>query len=472
MYIRRLDDLVFKKGDVVWLDTDEDFAADFQAQGYMVIAKPILNSGNLTVLDYLKKVTNYEHLYQKVITNDLTSLDEKKFVSLGGFNFYQEILNAMDKMKIRINLKDYVCDLNNLTKTALLFLGARLVNQDKFYLDNIDLNLNEQAKKWLLDYMMDSSEVYVIKSEDADFIRKATNKIVDSNLDVFDFGYDVYNGYIKEQQNARLKENKNVKRKREKIALQLDMLLRWKAKGEQYCPKDNNKSQTFRASEGLVKTTKRIAELNGLYESLEYKPEIGYDFLNENGLPIILEDLMVNQEKINGQINYGEVLSLDGKEHDLRMFLDVLKGKVRPLSGDVYNFTGRDFITDDLQSNSDLEKTVFERLNLKNKSFDDVTRLFAKYDIPINFVYEIYGDLDVRRRVLANILKLGFMDEDNLIIENVKGLSVNEALLLKEMISFCTGTVVLDSKVTSSDKILDLSSGLFSRGNKVKRLTK
>ena len=63
------------------------------------------------------------------------------------------------------------------------------------------------------------------------------------------------------------------------------------------------------------------------------------------------------------------------------------------------------------------------------------------------------------------------MDEDNLIIENVKGLSVNEALLLKEMISFCTGTVVLDSKVTSSDKILDLSSGLFSRGNKVKRLT-
>ena len=49
---------------------------------------------------------------------------------------------------------------------------------------------------------------------------------------------------------------------------------------------------------------------------------------------------------------------------------------------------------------------------------------------------------------------------------------MNEALLLKEMISFCTGTVVLDSKVTSSDKILDLSSGLFSRGNKVKRLTK
>ena len=35
MYIRRLDDLVFKKGDVVWLDTDEDFAADFQAQGTM-----------------------------------------------------------------------------------------------------------------------------------------------------------------------------------------------------------------------------------------------------------------------------------------------------------------------------------------------------------------------------------------------------------------------------------------------------
>lgn len=423
-------------------------------------------------LRLFKKVTDYNSLFDKAVINELDAFDEKRFSFLGGFDFYGEILNVMKEMKIRIDLNSLVKDLDNLSMTKLLLLGEKLCNNKNFYLDNVDINLNEQAKRWLIGYIENDDGIYIIKSKDADFIRRIVNRVMNENFDVYDFSYDVYRSYITSLQEQIRKENKEINQKRKNIALQIQNLLVWKAKGEEFSLKDNDKSKAFKANEGLSKVTKRIAKLNNELKEMNEIPEIYYSDLKETGLPIILDDLKISNIKINGQISYGETLSLNGVDKDSDLFLKVLTGKMVPISGEVYNFTGEDFITDDLINNLDLDMTVFEKLNLTNCNFDDVNILFNKYDIPINFVYKVYGDLNINQKILANILKLGFINKGNLIIKNSKYLGMEETFLLKEMIDMFSGTTILDSCIINGDKVLDLSNGLFSLPNKVKRLTK
>ena len=341
-----------------------------------------------------------------------------------------------------------------------------------FILDNIDVNLNDDALKWLEGYLSNDKNIWIIKSSDIDFVKRTANKVLDSSR-IYDFSYDVYNAYLENLVIQRKREKKEILIKRQMIDEQIKKLLVWKAKGEQFTLRDHDKSLAGKNSDRSVKLTKKISKLNKKLCLLDYESDdLSYEGLKENGLPIILSDLVVTYPKINGQINYGETLCLDGFDSDREFFLKTLSGDIEPLSGDIYNFTGKDFKTINLDDTSDSDLNVYEKLGALERSFDEVTELFKRYDIPINLVYKDYGDLRRYEKFLVNILRIKFLDSENLIIEGADKIDGEREVLLQEMIDEYFGTVILASEEIIGDKRLNVSDGLFSYQKGQKRLTK
>ena len=132
----------------------------------------------------------------------------------------------------------------------------------------------------------------------------------------------------------------------------------------------------------------------------------------------------------------------------------------------------RDFKTINLDDTSDSDLNVYEKLGVLERSFDEVTDLFKRYDIPINFIYKDYGDLRRYEKILVNVLKIRFLESENLIIEGADKIDGEIEVLLQEMIDEYFGTVILASEEIIGDKRLNVSDGLFSYQKGQKRLTK
>lgn len=468
MYIKRLGNLVFRSGDKLWFAGD-DFILTLEKLGFKVLKDPTLRDYlEMNAFEYLQSVTLYNDILNKVLAGE----DDDEFTRLGGFDFYGEVLNCMKKMRVKINLAKKIQDLSNVNRLQLLILGEMLRGNNLFILDNIDVNLNDDALKWLEEYLLRDENIWIIKSLDIDFVKKGTNKVLNDSK-IYDFSYDVFDEYLNKLIIQRKREEKEILQKRQMISEQIKKLLNWKAKGEQFTLKDHDKSLASKNSDRSVKLTKKISKLNKKLCLLDYESDdLSYEGLKENGLPIILSDLVVTYPKINGQINYGETLCLDGFDSDREFFLKTLSGDIEPLSGDIYNFTGKDFKTINLDDTSDSDLNVYEKLGALERSFDEVTELFKRYDIPINFVYKDYGDLRRYEKILVNVLKIRFLESENLIIEGADKIDGEIEVLLQEMIDEYFGTVILASEEIIGDKRLNVSDGLFSYQNGQKRLTK
>ena len=446
-----------------------NFILALEGSGFRTLKDPTLKYYlEMNALEYLQEVTLYNDILNKVLAGE----QDDEFTRLGGFDFYGEVLNIMEKMRVKINLDSKIQDLSNVNRLQLLILGEILKGDNLFILDNIDVNLNDDALKWLEGYLSNDKNIWIIKSSDIDFVKRTANKVLDSSR-IYDFSYDVYNAYLENLVIQRKREKKEILIKRQMIDEQIKKLLSWKAKGEQFTLRDHDKSLAGKNSDRSVKLTKRISKLNKKLCSLgEEYDDLNYEGLKENGLPIILSDLVVTYPKINGQINYGETLCLDGFYSDRELFLKTLSGDIEPLSGDIYNFTGKDFKTINLDDTSDSDLNVYEKLGALERSFDEVTDLFKRYDIPVNFVYKDFGDLREYEKFLVNILRIKFLDSENLIIEGADKIDGELEILLQEMIDEYLGTVILASEDIIGDKRLNVSDGLFSYQNGQKRLTK
>ena len=469
MYIKRLGNLVFRSGDKLWFAGDDNFTLALEGSEFKTLNDPTLKDYlELSAFEYLQEVT----LYNDILNSVLAGERDDEFTKLGGFDFYGEVLNIMEKMHVKINLDSKIQDLSNVNRLQLLILGEILRGDNLFILDNIDVNLNDDALKWLEGYLSNDKNIWIIKSSDIDFVKRTANKVLDSSR-IYDFSYDVYNAYLENLVIQRKREKKEILMKRQMIDEQIKKLLVWKVKGEQFTLRDHDKSLAGKNSDRSVKLTKRISKLNKKLCSLgEGYDDLNYEGLKENGLPIILSDLVVTYPKINGQINYGETLCLDGFDSDREFFLKTLSGDIEPLSGDIYNFTGKDFKTINLDDTSDSDLNVYEKLGALERSFDEVTELFKRYDIPINFVYKDYGDLRRYEKILVNVLKIRFLESENLIIEGADKIDGEIEVLLQEMIDEYFGTVILASEEIKGDKRLNVSDGLFSYQKGQKRLTK
>lgn len=469
MYIKRLGNLVFRSGDKLWFAGDDNFILALEGSGFRTLKDPTLKYYlEMNALEYLQEVTLYNDILNKVLAGE----QDDEFTRLGGFDFYGEVLNIMEKMRVKINLDSKIQDLSNVNRLQLLILGEILKGDNLFILDNIDVNLNDDALKWLEEYLLRDENIWIIKSLDIDFVKKGTNKVLNDSK-IYDFSYDVYNAYLENLVIQRKREKKEILIKRQMIDEQIKKLLSWKAKGEQFTLRDHDKSLAGKNSDRSVKLTKRISKLNKKLCLLDGEcDDLNYEGLKENGLPIILSDLVVTYPKINGQINYGETLCLDGFYSDRELFLKTLSGDIEPLSGDIYNFTGKDFKTINLGDTSDGDLNVYEKLGALERGFDEITELFKRYDIPVNFVYKDFGDLREYEKFLVNILRIKFLDSENLIIEGADKIDGELEILLQEMIDEYLGTVILASEDIIGDKRLNASDGLFSYQKGQKRLTK
>ena len=100
MYIKRLGNLVFRSGDKLWFAGDDNFILALEGSGFRTLKDPTLKYYlEMNALEYLQEVTLYNDILNKVLAGE----QDDEFTRLGGFDFYGEVLNIMEKMRVKIN---------------------------------------------------------------------------------------------------------------------------------------------------------------------------------------------------------------------------------------------------------------------------------------------------------------------------------------------------------------------------------
>lgn len=439
---------------------------------------------DLTIIDYIKKKTNFLLLEEKLhkLEENLNDSNMEEYgnvldlyLKLDGYNFENNINMLLNGLGLNKDLNKKVKELSGGEKIKVLLTILLLSNPDIMLLDEPTNNLDIDGITYLENYLVKLNKKMIIVSHDEEFLNNISNKIFELNqgkLTEYKMPYYEYLDYKKKEYKRNLDKYNSINEKKEELKSRIKEAEKWSNKGVNKKKKDNDKIAANFAKEQTKKTSGNISKLKRELEKEENidfkkKEKVSFDvnFTNEKGnKDIVINDLVCGYEnfktnKINLNIPFGMRVRIDGKNGTGKStFIKTLLSKIDKVSGDIIkgNEVKFGYISQDTLI-EDNNKTIYEYLT---DGIDEVNNglLFTVLD-KFNISYEDrnkkYSKLSPGERTRVNLAKLSIDEVNVLVLDEITNHLDMEALnLIYDMLGSFKGTIISISHNRKFNEIL------------------
>lgn len=439
---------------------------------------------DLTIIDYIKKKTNFLLLEEKLhkLEKNLNDSNMEEYgnvldlyLKLDGYNFENNINMLLNGLGLNKDLNKKVKELSGGEKIKVLLTILLLSNPDIMLLDEPTNNLDIDGITYLENYLVKLNKKMIIVSHDEEFLNNISNKIFELNqgkLTEYKMPYYEYLDYKKKEYKRNLEKYNSINEKKEELKSRIKEAEKWSNKGVNKKKKDNDKIAANFAKEQTKKTSGNISKLKRELEKEENidfkkKEKVSFDvnFTNEKGnKDIVINDLVCGYEnfktnKINLNIPFGMRVRIDGKNGTGKStFIKTLLSRIDKVSGNIIkgNEVKFGYISQDTLI-EDNNKTIYEYLT---DGMDEVNNglLFTVLD-KFNISYEDrnkkYSKLSPGERTRVNLAKLSIDEVNVLVLDEITNHLDMEALnLIYDMLGSFKGTIISISHNRKFNEIL------------------
>lgn len=439
---------------------------------------------DLTIIDYIKKKTNFLLLEEKLhkLEKNLNDSNMEEYgnvldlyLKLDGYNFENNINMLLNGLGLNKDLNKKVKELSGGEKIKVLLTILLLSNPDIMLLDEPTNNLDIDGITYLENYLVKLNKKMIIVSHDEEFLNNISNKIFELNqgkLTEYKMPYYEYLDYKKKEYKRNLDKYNSINEKKEELKSRIKEAEKWSNKGVNKKKKDNDKIAANFAKEQTKKTSGNISKLKRELEKEENidfkkKEKVSFDvnFTNEKGnKDIVINDLVCGYEnfktnKINLNIPFGMRVRIDGKNGTGKStFIKTLLSRIDKVSGNIIkgNEVKFGYISQDTLI-EDNNKTIYEYLT---EEMDEVNNglLFTVLD-KFNISYEDrnkkYSKLSPGERTRVNLAKLSIDEVNVLVLDEITNHLDMEALnLIYDMLGSFKGTIISISHNRKFNEIL------------------
>ena len=439
---------------------------------------------DLTIIDYIKKKTNFLLLEEKLhkLEKNLNDSNMEEYgnvldlyLKLDGYNFENNINMLLNGLGLNKDLNKKVKELSGGEKIKVLLTILLLSNPDIMLLDEPTNNLDIDGITYLENYLVKLNKKMIIVSHDEEFLNNISNKIFELNqgiLTEYKMPYYEYLDYKEKEYKRNLEKYNSINEKKEELKSRIKEAEKWSNKGVNKKKKDNDKIAANFAKEQTKKTSGNISKLKRELEKEENidfkkKEKVSFDvnFTNEKGnKDIVINDLVCGYEnfktnKINLNIPFGMRVRIDGKNGTGKStFIKTLLSRIDKVSGNIIkgNEVKFGYISQDTLI-EDNNKTIYEYLT---DGIDEVNNglLFTVLD-KFNISYEDrnkkYSKLSPGERTRVNLAKLSIDEVNVLVLDEITNHLDMEALnLIYDMLGSFKGTIISISHNRKFNEIL------------------
>lgn len=439
---------------------------------------------DLTIIDYIKKKTNFLLLEEKLhkLEKNLNDSNMEEYgnvldlyLKLDGYNFENNINMLLNGLGLNKDLNKKVKELSGGEKIKVLLTILLLSNPDIMLLDEPTNNLDIDGITYLENYLVKLNKKMIIVSHDEEFLNNISNKIFELNqgkLTEYKMPYYEYLDYKEKEYKRNLEKYNSINEKKEELKSRIKEAEKWSNKGVNKKKKDNDKIAANFAKEQTKKTSGNISKLKRELEKEENidfkkKEKVSFDvnFTNEKGnKDIVINDLVCGYEnfktnKINLNIPFGMRVRIDGKNGTGKStFIKTLLSRIDKVSGNIIkgNEVKFGYISQDTLI-EDNNKTIYEYLT---DGMDEVNNglLFTVLD-KFNISYEDrnkkYSKLSPGERTRVNLAKLSIDEVNVLVLDEITNHLDMEALnLIYDMLGSFKGTIISISHNRKFNEIL------------------
>lgn len=439
---------------------------------------------DLTIIDYIKKKTNFLLLEEKLhkLEKNLNDSNMEEYgnvldlyLKLDGYNFENNINMLLNGLGLNKDLNKKVKELSGGEKIKVLLTILLLSNPDIMLLDEPTNNLDIDGITYLENYLVKLNKKMIIVSHDEEFLNNISNKIFELNqgkLTEYKMPYYEYLDYKKKEYKRNLEKYNSINEKKEELKSRIKEAEKWSNKGVNKKKKDNDKIAANFAKEQTKKTSGNISKLKRELEKEENidfkkKEKVSFDvnFTNEKGnKDIVINDLVCGYEnfktnKINLNIPFGMRVRIDGKNGTGKStFIKTFLSRIDKVSGNIIkgNEVKFGYISQDTLI-EDNNKTIYEYLT---DGMDEVNNglLFTVLD-KFNISYEDrnkkYSKLSPGERTRVNLAKLSIDEVNVLVLDEITNHLDMEALnLIYDMLGSFKGTIISISHNRKFNEIL------------------
>lgn len=439
---------------------------------------------DLTIIDYIKKKTNFLLLEEKLhkLEENLNDSNMEEYgnvldlyLKLDGYNFENNINMLLNGLGLNKDLNKKVKELSGGEKIKVLLTILLLSNSDIMLLDEPTNNLDIDGITYLENYLVKLNKKMIIVSHDEEFLNNISNKIFELNqgkLTEYKMPYYEYLDYKEKEYKRNLEKYNSINEKKEELKSRIKEAEKWSNKGVNKKKKDNDKIAANFAKEQTKKTSGNISKLKRELEKEENidfkkKEKVSFDvnFTNEKGnKDIVINDLVCGYEnfktnKINLNIPFGMRVRIDGKNGTGKStFIKTLLSRIDKVSGNIIkgNEVKFGYISQDTLI-EDNNKTIYEYLT---EEMDEVNNglLFTVLD-KFNISYEDrnkkYSKLSPGERTRVNLAKLSIDEVNVLVLDEITNHLDMEALnLIYDMLDSFKGTIISISHNRKFNEIL------------------
>lgn len=439
---------------------------------------------DLTIIDYIKKKTNFLLLEEKLhkLEKNLNDSNMEEYgnvldlyLKLDGYNFENNINMLLNGLGLNKDLNKKVKELSGGEKIKVLLTILLLSNPDIMLLDEPTNNLDIDGITYLENYLVKLNKKMIIVSHDEEFLNNISNKIFELNqgkLTEYKMPYYEYLDYKEKEYKRNLEKYNSINEKKEELKSRIKEAEKWSNKGVNKKKKDNDKIAANFAKEQTKKTSGNISKLKRELEKEENidfkkKEKVSFDvnFTNEKGnKDIVINDLVCGYEnfktnKINLNIPFGMRVRIDGKNGTGKStFIKTLLSRIDKVSGNIIkgNEVKFGYISQDTLI-EDNNKTIYEYLT---EEMDEVNNglLFTVLD-KFNISYEDrnkkYSKLSPGERTRVNLAKLSIDEVNVLVLDEITNHLDMEALnLIYDMLGSFKGTIISISHNRKFNEIL------------------
>ena len=439
---------------------------------------------DLTIIDYIKKKTNFLLLEEKLhkLEKNLNDSNMEEYgnvldlyLKLDGYNFENNINMLLNGLGLNKDLNKKVKELSGGEKIKVLLTILLLSNPDIMLLDEPTNNLDIDGITYLENYLVKLNKKMIIVSHDEEFLNNISNKIFELNqgkLTEYKMPYYEYLDYKKKEYKRNLDKYNSINEKKEELKSRIKEAEKWSNKGVNKKKKDNDKIAANFAKEQTKKTSGNISKLKRELEKEENidfkkKEKVSFDvnFTNEKGnKDIVINELVCGYEnfktnKINLNIPFGMRVRIDGKNGTGKStFIKTLLSRIDKVSGNIIkgNEVKFGYISQDTLI-EDNNKTIYEYLT---EEMDEVNNglLFTVLD-KFNISYEDrnkkYSKLSPGERTRVNLAKLSIDEVNVLVLDEITNHLDMEALnLIYDMLGSFKGTIISISHNRKFNEIL------------------
>ena len=439
---------------------------------------------DLTIIDYIKKKTNFLLLEEKLhkLEKNLNDSNMEEYgnvldlyLKLDGYNFENNINMLLNGLGLNKDLNKKVKELSGGEKIKVLLTILLLSNPDIMLLDEPTNNLDIDGITYLENYLVKLNKKMIIVSHDEEFLNNISNKIFELNqgkLTEYKMPYYEYLDYKKKEYKRNLDKYNSINEKKEELKSRIKEAEKWSNKGVNKKKKDNDKIAANFAKEQTKKTSGNISKLKRELEKEENidfkkKEKVSFDvnFTNEKGnKDIVINDLVCGYEnfktnKINLNIPFGMRVRIDGKNGTGKStFIKTLLSRIDKVSGNIIkgNEVKFGYISQDTLI-EDNNKTIYEYLT---EEMDEVNNglLFTvldKFNISYDDRNKKYSKLSPGERTRVNLAKLSIDEVNVLVLDEITNHLDMEALnLIYDMLGSFKGTIISISHNRKFNEIL------------------